>query len=515
MKHVWAMGLDSGGDDLSERVRDYLFYDTATSVCSSCLRRAEGKIIIRDDSVFMDKLCYACGKREEVLLADDAEYYKRCREVYVKPSEMPEKWNTPMKYGCPYDCGLCPSHEQHSCLTLIEITDHCNLRCPICYASSGPERHQDYRTFEHVVQMLDAVVENEGEPDVIQISGGEPTLHPDFFRILDEAKARPIRHVMVNTNGIRIANEPEFAARLADYMPGFEVYLQFDSLEREPHMRLRGADLREVKQRALENLNANNISTTLVATVSRGLNDGEMGALVEFALSQPCVRGITFQPIQEAGRSDDYEAAEERLTLTEVRRRIGEQSATFVVDDMLPVPCHPDSLSMAYALKVNGTAVPITRYIDDETLLAGPRSTIQFEKDPAIQEAVLGLLSTGHSPQSASHSLAELLCCLPELVVPSQFSYENVFRIIIMDFIDAHSFDLRSIKKTCVHIVSPDLRIIPFDTYNMFYRGELEQTVLEPIRQELALAGMALLTNDERRAVSRSLPMAHIEEVAE
>jgi len=500
---------------MSGRVRDYLFYDTATSVCSSCLRRSDGKIIIREGSVFMDKLCYSCGKREEVLLADDADYYRRAREVYVKPSEMPEKWNTPLKYGCPYDCGLCPSHEQHSCLTLIEITDHCNLRCPVCYASSGPERHEDYRSFDHVVRMLDAVVENEGEPDVVQISGGEPTLHPDFFRILDAAKDRPIRHIMINTNGIRIANEPDFTERLAQYMPGFEVYLQFDSLQREPLMRLRGADLREVKKKALENLNAHGISTTLVSTISRGLNDGEMGDLVEFALSQPCVRGITFQPIQDAGRSEDYDPAKERLTLTEVRRRIGEQSSTFIVDDMLPVPCHPDSLSMAYALKAGDSAVPLTRYIDDETLLAGPRSTIQFEKDPAMREAVLNLLSTAHSPKTASHSLAELLCCLPELLVPSEFSYENVFRIIIMDFIDAHSFDLRSVKKTCVHIVSPDLRLIPFDTYNMFYRGDLERTVLEPIRRELALSGQALLSPDERKTILSPLPVIQIEEVAE
>ena len=139
---------------MSGKVRDYLFYDSATSVCSACLRRAEGKIIIQENNVYMDKLCYSCAKREKVLLSDDAEYYRRCREVYVKPSEMPERWNTPMKYGCPYDCGLCPSHEQHSCLTLIEVTDHCNLKCPICYADSGPERKEDYRSLEHIIQML-------------------------------------------------------------------------------------------------------------------------------------------------------------------------------------------------------------------------------------------------------------------------------------------------------------------------------------------------------------------------
>jgi len=497
---------------MSGKIRDYLFYDTATSICSKCFRRSEGKIIFREGSVFMDKVCFSCGKREEVLLADDEEYYRRCREVFVKPSEMPERWNTPIKYGCPYDCGICPDHEQHSCLTLIEITDHCNLSCPICYASSGPERHQDYRTLEHVIQMLDTVVENEGEPDVVQISGGEPTLHPDFFEILDEAKSRPIRHIMVNTNGIRIANDPAFASRLADYMPGFEIYLQFDSLEKDPLIRLRGADLREIKKRALENLNSNNISTTLVATISKGLNDGEIGSLVEFALSQPCVRGITLQPIQDAGRSNEYSVSKERLTLTEVRRKIGEQSDTFSIEDMLPVPCHPDSLSMAYAIKIGGGVVPITRFISDETLLDGPRSTIQFEKEPEIHEAVFDLLSTGHSPQSAGQSLAELLCCLPEMVVPSDFTYENVFRIIIMDFIDAHSFDLRSVKKTCVHIVSPDLRIIPFDTYNLFYRGDLEETVLDPIREELALSGKALLTKEEATILNGKLPVLGIEE---
>ena len=493
---------------MSGKVRDYLFYDSATSVCSDCLRRTEGKIIIQENNVYMDKLCYSCAKREKVLLSDDADYYRRCREVYVKPSEMPERWNTPMKYGCPYDCGLCPSHEQHSCLTLIEVTDHCNLKCPICYADSGPERKEDYRTLEHIVAMLDAVVENELEPDVIQISGGEPTLHPNFFDILDAVRERPVKHLMVNTNGIRIANEPEFAARLAEYNPGFELYLQFDSLEREPLMRLRGADLRDVRQRALENLEAHNVSTTLVVTLQKGLNDHEIGNIIEHAQSWTCVRGVTFQPIQQAGRHEDYDMAKDRLTLSEVRRMIGEQSDSFEIEDMLPVPCHPDSIAMAYALRMGQTVVPLTRHIDDETLLAGPRSTIQFERDQVLKAKILDLLSTAHSPDSAGHSLAQLLCCLPELEMPTEFSYDNVFRIIIMDFIDAHSFDLRSVKKTCVHIVSPDLRIIPFDTFNMFYRGDLEETVLEPIRRELALAGMALLTPDEKRNLLGSLPMA-------
>ena len=197
-----------------------------------------------------------------MLISDDADYYRLCREVFVKPPEMPQRFSTPMKYGCPYDCGLCPDHMQHSCLSIVEITDHCNLRCRLL-RRVGPER-LTHRSMDEVIAMLDAVVASEGEADVVQISGGEPTLHPQFFDILDAARARPIRHLMVNTNGLRIAQDAAFAERLAGYAPGIEVYLQFDSLRREALMDLRGADLRGPHEAALARLDALDISTTLV-----------------------------------------------------------------------------------------------------------------------------------------------------------------------------------------------------------------------------------------------------------
>src|SRR6187455_21795 len=243
------------------KTRPYLFYDTAISICSTCYRRVDAKIVFEDGRVLMLKHCPVHGA-ERVLVADDVDYYRRCREVFLKEPEMPQRYNTPVKWGCPYDCGLCTDHEQHSCLSLVEIADACNLACPICYAGSGPHR-PEYRSLEQIERMLDAVVKNETEPDVVQISGGEPTIHPDFFAILDAARRRPIRHLMVNTNGIRIAESEEFAARLAAYQPGFEIYLQFDSLRREPLLALRGADLRRVREQALERLNRHGISTTL------------------------------------------------------------------------------------------------------------------------------------------------------------------------------------------------------------------------------------------------------------
>ncbi|HEY4358462.1 MAG TPA: radical SAM protein [Acidobacteriaceae bacterium] len=466
------------------KTRPYLYYDSAVSLCATCFRRIDAKIVFEDGKVFMLKRCPDHGF-ERVLMADDIDYYRRCREVFLKPPEMPQVYNTPIKHGCPYDCGLCPDHEQHSCLSLVEICDACNLSCPICYAESGPHR-PTYRPLEQVERMLDAVVRNELQPDIVQISGGEPTLHPDFFAILDAAKARPIKHLMVNTNGIRIATEEGFAERLAAYMPEFELYLQFDSLRREPLMQLRGADLRSIRSRALEKLNKLNVSTTLVVTVERGVNDDQMGEIIAFALEQPCVRGVTFQPVQQAGRLMGYNQAEHRLTLTEVRRRILEQSDVFKPEDLIPVPCHPDSLAMGYAMKLGGKVVPLTGMIGPEVLINGGRNTIIYEREEAVHEHIFKLFSTNHSPQSQASTLRELLCCLPQVDAPS-LGYDNLFRILIVQFIDAQSFDLRSIKKTCVHIVHPDAqRLIPFDTYNMFYRDDLEQKRLEPLR---ALAG--------------------------
>ena len=467
---------------MTERVRSYIFYDVAVTICSVCFRKLEGKIVFQDDKVFLLKRCPQHGA-ERVLVADDVDYYRRCREVFIKQPEMPLAYNTPVKWGCPYDCGLCTDHEQHSCLSLVEVTDSCNLRCPVCYAESGPERLQ-HRSLALIEKMFDAVVRNEGHPDVVQISGGEPTLHPDFFKIIELAKARPIRHLMVNTNGIRIAQEEDFVRQMAEAMPDIEVYLQFDSFERDALLELRGADLRTVREGALDRLNKYNLSTTLVVTLKKGLNDNEIGKIIDFALKQPCVRGVTFQPIQDAGRLEKFDPATDRLTLTEVRRKILEQTSVFRAEDVIPVPCHPDSLAMAYALKIGGKIIPLTGLIDPDVLISGARNTIVYEQEPEIRDCLFKLFATNHSPESGAASLRDLLCCLPRVAAPGDLGYKNVFRVLIVQFLDAHAFDVRSVKKSCIHIVHPDGRLIPFDTYNLFYRDDLERTRLAPLRAQ-------------------------------
>jgi len=326
-------------------------------------------------------------------------------------------------------------------------------------------------------------VASEGEPDVVQISGGEPTIHPDFFQILDMAKSKPIKHLMVNTNGIRIANDKGFAEKLATYMPDFEIYLQFDSFKPEVLTKLRGRDLTEIRMKALENLNAVNLSTTLVITLEKGQNDDEIGKIIAFALQQKCVRGVTFQPTSVSGRLENFDPATGRLTNSEIRQKIIEQSGLFTSADLIPVPCNPDALVMAYALKVNNEVIPLTRLIDPSVLLNNSRNTIVYEQDRELHRHVLNLFSTGNSVDTAEKTMQHLLCCLPDIVAPG-FGYDNLFRIIIMNFMDAYDFDVRAIKKSCVHIVHSDGRIIPFETMNLFYREGMENKLAE-LRKEL------------------------------
>jgi uncharacterized radical SAM superfamily Fe-S cluster-containing enzyme len=454
------------------KARPYLFYGQTTSLCDVCHALVPAKICIEGSDVFYEKRCRAHGVRK-ALVSTDAEFFRWQRE-FLKPGDRPLQIQSRTDYGCPYDCGLCADHEQHSCLALIEINEHCNLTCPVCFADSSPERttHLPVATVE---RMLDALVASEGEPDLVQLSGGEPTLHPQFLEILDLARSKPIRHVMINTNGIRIAQDPDFVAALAERKRGLEVYLQFDSLERDALMTIRGADLRRVRQQALEALERHNISTTLVCVVKKGVNDAEMGPIIQHALGWNCVRGVTFQPVQDVGRNEDFDPRRDRITLTDIRRRIVEDSGVFGARDMIPLPCNPSAITIGYGVRNGRNVAPVTSLVSSSDFLSDIPNAISFEKYPELQKRIFDLFSLSTGPNDAAERVAALLCCLPSVPVPQGLSYDNIFRVTVIEFMDAHNFCVANVKRSCVHFVTPNGQIIPFETYNLFYRnGRIE-----------------------------------------
>ena len=386
----------------------------------------------------------------------------------MKPGDKPLFNASRTERGCPWDCGLCPDHEQHSCLAIVEINDACNLTCPVCFADSAVGRG-GHRGLAEVEAMLDAVVRAEGEPDLVQLSGGEPTIHPQLWDIIAAARARPIRHLMINTNGVRIAQEEGIAERLADIGPGFEVYLQFDSLDDDRLVELRGARLSRIRRQALERLEAAGVSTTLVCVVRQGVNSDEAAAIVDHALEWSCVRGVVFQPVQDAGRNEGFDPRVHRATLSGIRRTIT-QGGVFDASDLVPLPCNPDQICIGYGLRSGCSVVPVTRFMKREDIVAAAPNTISFEKHPALKQKVFELLSLSTVEANGESRLANLFCCLPGIETPASISYRDTFKVVIIQFLDRFNFDLGTVKRSCIHFATPDGRMIPFDTYNNFYR---------------------------------------------
>ena len=459
--------------------KGYTFYGQTTSLCETCLRLVPAKIVFEDNDVFFLKRCAEHGA-QKTKVASDLAYYKSCKD-WLKPGDRPLVHQSRTEHGCPYDCGLCPDHEQHSCLALIEVNDVCNLTCPVCFAGSSPD-HTNQRTLAEIEFMLDTLVESEREPDLVQISGGEPTIHPQIMDILRLAKSKPIRHIMINTNGIRIARDKEFVKQLAELRPGFEVYLQFDSMRRSALENLRGADLRRIREQALANLEEAGISTTLVCVIKKGVNDDEIGEIVRHALTYSCVRGITFQPIQDAGRNEGFDKNTDRMLLTDIRREIGQRSGVFDESDIIPLPCNPDEIAIGYGLRDGANVTPITRFIPKGEILAASPNTISFEKYPELRRRVFDLMSLSVTGEATKSVLGDLLCCLPQVEVPEDLGCDKVFRVVIVQFLDRFNFCIGAVKRSCIHFVTPQGKIIPFDTYNLFYREGLDKTLREAAR---------------------------------
>ncbi len=454
----------------SRKVKDSIFYGQTTSLCEVCLKLVPAKIIFQGKNVYYHKRCATHGE-QKTLISTDIAYFKKCKEYFKEP-DLPYVHQTETLRGCPYDCGLCPDHEQHTCLALVEINQKCNLSCPVCFADSSPQksRELDLPTFE---RMLDTLVKSEGEPDLLQISGGEPTIHPQILEFIAAAKRRPIRHIMLNTNGLRIAQDEAFVKELSQFRPGFEVYLQFDSLKEEALKTIRGANLLDVREQALQNLEKYAISTTLVVVVKKGVNDQELGNLIHHALKYKCVRGVTFQPIQDAGRNVDFTVDQSRLVLSEIRQNILDQCDLFSPDDIIPLPCNPETIAIGYGIRDGEKVLPATSFFSDEEFLKSGPNTVTYESHPALKEKVFNLLSLATAEQNGEGKLKDLLCCLPQFECPTDLDYDRIFRVVIMQFLDKHNFCLAQVKRSCVHFVTEAGKIIPFETYNLFYRPGL------------------------------------------
>ena len=444
-----------------KRDADYIFYELTRSICPKCLTTIDAQILLQDGRVVMRKRCRDHGWFES-LISSDAEMYLNSLR-YNKPGTLPLGFSTEVAEGCPQDCGLCPEHKQHTCLGLIEVNSHCNLDCPVCFADAQPGFSL---SMEQVERMLDRFVELEGDPEVVQFSGGEPTIHPDILPMLRMAKDKGIKVVMLNTNGIRIARDDHFLASLADIKP--TIYLQFDGFATQTHQVMRGKDLLPTKLKALDRLAEAKLDVVLVPAIEKGVNHDEIGEIVRFGIEHPAVHGIAFQPMTHSGRFVPFDPMD-RETVADVIHGIAEQTeGMFVESDFIPVPCcHPTCRSATYAYVENGQVTPLPRVVDVDKYLDYISNRTLPDVRPEILEALEGLWSASSVPGTTS-AAERFDCATCDLSFSSETAYlkQHVFMIVIQSFADPYTMDLKALMKCCVGELIPDGRIIPFCAYN-------------------------------------------------
>jgi uncharacterized radical SAM superfamily Fe-S cluster-containing enzyme len=481
--------------------RDYTFLGTTQSLCPDCLAVVPAKIIDRRGRIYFRKTCPEHGQRDD-FVCSDAKYYDQME--FALPARTPAMFGVEPEKGCPLDCGLCTEHEQHTCVGVLEITSSCNLTCPMCYAASGPGGK--HLSLADCKRQIDRLVEVEGRAEVCQLSGGEPTIHPQFGEILEYALSREIDYVMINTNGIRFARDPALIELATRHKDRLEVYFQLDGLNDDVLVALRGEPLLETKLAALEALGRAGIHVTLVATLQGGVNDDQLGPLVDFGLSKPWITGISFQPATYSGRHVLPEQLERRITFPDVIKGVAAQTQDqFREDDFLPLPCaHPNCHQIAIAYRTGGSAVPVTRFIDARANLDLLANGISFTRARS-RDLILsylgrqaccggdcnGQMTNDQAPMTKQiqnqksiihNSIADDFF---SQVVAQKLGAENLFRITITSFLDAYNFDVRRVMKCCTHHVLPTGHVIPFCAYNVLYRDG--HVPLPALRQEAAV----------------------------
>ncbi len=471
------------------QLRDYVYLGTTRSLCPACRRLVDAKIIVRGRRVYFRKRCPEHGTFDD-FVCSDVSYYDR--HEFSQPARVPRDYGTRPDRGCPFDCGLCTEHEQHTCIALVEVTSNCNLKCPMCFAESGPGgRHVDFATYRC---MVDRYVQLEGVADVLQISGGEPTLHPEIVRMVRYAYEQPIAAVMLNTNGLRLAHDPALLEALAPMRDRLEIYLQFDGLEERTQTALRGEPLLDAKLAALEALRRHDLRCTLVCTVDHNTNLHEVGAVLRFGLERPHVRGVSYQLATYCGRHLDPRDLERRATMPGVVRALVEQTGGLVAEaDFYPLPCaHPNCHLMSYLYRGGERPVSIARLIDVEKHLDLIANSVIYTPARARQlvaQAVETAGGCGCGPNGCGPVGTEANDFVARALA-EKLNGADVFRIMLTAFLDVHNFDVRRVMKCCLAHVLPSGHVVPFCAYNTLYRDG--HVPLPPLadapRQSLPLA---------------------------
>ncbi|WP_029897733.1 radical SAM (seleno)protein TrsS [Desulfohalovibrio reitneri] len=434
------------------------------SLCPVCLARVPARRILRNGEARLEKTCPKHGDFSTVIWRGEPSFsgWKRPKT----PSRPPVRATTESA-GCPFDCGLCPEHAQHTCTTLLEVTDRCDLGCPVCFARSGA--HGDDPGLPVLRERLVRIRETAGAC-TLQLSGGEPTMRDDLPLLVEAAAGLDFSLVQLNTNGLRFAAEPDFARILLD--AGLQsVFLQFDSVRDEAYLRLRGNSLWERKQQALDALLEAGLGVVLVSTLVPGVNTRDIGALIRYGLKRhPGVRGVHFQPVSYFGRYPMAPSDADRLTLPEVMTAVEKQTdGAIPASDFLPPGCEHAlcSFHATYLVSESGAL----QRLGQCGCSPGPAKASDGARKAVRTTSQRWRPAPGPEPLEPIDDLDRFL----------SRARQQTFTVSGMAFQDAWTLDLERLRGCCIHVQAPDGRLIPFCAYNLtaadgspLYRGLAE-----------------------------------------
>jgi uncharacterized radical SAM superfamily Fe-S cluster-containing enzyme len=478
------------------------------SICPECLKVLDAVVFEDNNIVYIKKECPEHGFFQDIYWSN-YELYERVKKFDYAGFGL-ENPRTTTKNGCPYDCGICPQHKSHTVLAIIDVTNRCNLRCPVCFATAGTTGYVYEPTLDEIRGMLINLRSNRPVPvDALQISGGEPTIRKDLPEIIRMAKDLDFKHVEVNTNGLRMASDVDFCRSLEEAGVS-TIYLQFDGVTPDVYKFTRGVDLVNVKKRVIENCRKVGIdSVVLVCTLIKGVNDHQVGDIIRFAIENfDVVRCVNFQPVSLCGRIPMQERMSMRITIPDWMRLVEEQTNGQIrMADFYPVPtvvpvsravgaiknkhyveftAHPHCGMATYVLVENGHIAPITEYVNVDKFIESMRKVYEeAEKGRKIKAKMHLIGALRHIKFSALRKYV-----WPVLKTGSYKALGDLHRrmlmISAMHFMDPYNFDLERVQRCVIHYAIPDGRIIPFCTMNSVHRSLIEKTLGVPVEEWMA-----------------------------
>ncbi len=433
------------------------------TLCPVCLRPVLGATVQRNGRVYLQRECPEHGAIEALVSSARQHYYLRDEVPHAPPAapaalsarnprdakrELPVLLRQEDDGECQPDtsCGCGPGPGHRTCVALLEITDACNLHCPVCFAQSSQGSH---RPLAELCADVEAFLAARGPLDVLQLSGGEPLLHPDLLTLIDHCRRLPIEQVMINTNGLELLRGNGLAAALAARRKGLQLFLQLDGLDAESHLALRGADLLARKRAVLEVLVRHDLPTNLACTIVRGVNEQQVGELLTLGMNTPQIRGITYQPATWSGRFEQAIDPLDRITLADVIRLLTQQSGGLLTEaDFHPLPCsHPNCCSFTFvARRRKGPPLALSRLVRYDDHVERLADRVNFKLADA--QACCGF---GERP-------------------------EDFFRVVVKPFMDAYTFDEERADECCIHVIRPGGEAVSFCRFNTLLRQTVGRT---------------------------------------